>query len=74
MRSVWRDLFAGTDWAWVTQKTLRKTVATLINLELGSELAAKQLGHASDAITRKHYIEPSKVPHDQRSALDMFSA
>ncbi|MEQ4566229.1 tyrosine-type recombinase/integrase [Paenarthrobacter sp. CAP02] len=61
-------------WHWVTQKTLRKTVATLINLELGSEVAATQLGHTSDQITRKHYIEKDRKPSDQRSALEKFNA
>jgi len=72
MRSVWRRLFKGTEWDWVTQKTLRKTVATVIDMELGSELAAKQLGHTSDKMTRLHYIAPSKLPQDQRSALEQF--
>jgi integrase len=72
VRTVWRGLFRDSEWDWVTQKTLRKTVATLVNLELGSEIAAKQLGHASDAVTRKHYIEPSKLPSDQRAALEAF--
>ena len=72
MRSVWRRLFKGTEWEWVTQKTLRKTVATVIDMELGSELAAKQLGHTSDSMTKKHYIAPSKLPQDQRSALEQF--
>jgi len=72
MRSVWRKLFKGTEWEWVTQKTLRKTVATVIDMELGSELAAKQLGHTSDKMTRTYYIAPSKLPQDQRSALEQF--
>jgi len=72
MRSVWRRLFKGTEWEWVTQKTLRKTVATVIDMELGSELAAKQLGHTSDKMTKAHYIAPSKLPQDQRSALEQF--
>jgi len=72
MRSVWRRLFKGTEWEWVTQKTLRKTVATVIDMELGSELAAKQLGHTSDSMTKKHYIAASKLPQDQRSALEQF--
>jgi integrase len=72
MRKTWRDLFAESEWSWVSQKTLRKTVATLIDLEMGSELAAKQLGHASDSMTKKHYIEPSKLPSDQRAALEAF--
>jgi len=72
MRSVWRKLFKGTEWEWVTQKTLRKTVATVIDMELGSELAAKQLGHTSDKMTRTYYIAASKLPQDQRSALEQF--
>jgi len=88
MRSVWRGLFAPDakarkklsekeideqyPWHWVTQKTLRKTVATVIDMELGSELAAKQLGHTSDKMTRTYYIAPSKLPQDQRSALEQF--
>ena len=72
MRSVWRRLFKGTEWEWVTQKTLRKTVATVIDMELGSELAAKQLGHTSDKMTKAHYIAASKLPQDQRSALEQF--
>jgi integrase len=61
-------------WHWVTQKTLRKTVATLINLELGSEVAATQLGHTSDAMTKAHYIEKDRKPSDQRVALEKFNA
>lgn len=88
VRTVWRGLFGPTKeekkklsdkvldemypWRWVTQKTLRKTVATVIDLELGSEVAAKQLGHTSDQMTRKFYIAPSKLPQDQRSALEQF--
>lgn len=60
----WSNTFAGTEWEWVTQKTLRKTVATLVDAEHGSALAAKQLGHASDAVTRRHYIAQSLVPLD----------
>jgi integrase len=74
VRKVWRGLFAGSEWDWVSQKTLRKTVATVIDLELGSEVAAKQLGHTSDAMTKRHYIAPSKLPQDQRLALEKFGA
>lgn len=74
VRKTWRGLFADSEWSWVTQKTLRKTVATVIDLELGSEVAAKQLGHTSDAMTRKFYIAPSKLPTDQRAALEAFGS
>lgn len=46
----------------------------MIDLELGSEVAAKQLGHTSDAMTKLYYIAPSKLPQDQRGALEKFGA
>ena len=74
MRTVWRSLFKDSEYAWVTQKTLRKTVATIVDLELGSEVAAKQLGHTSDKMTLKYYVQPSELPSDQRAALETFGA
>lgn len=72
VRKMWRNCFKGSPWEWVTQKTLRKTVATLVSVEQGSEVAAQQLGHTSDAMTRRYYIEPSREPLDQRLALERF--
>lgn len=46
---------AGLEWA--TPKTLRKTVATTLGLDLGSA----QLGHSGTAITAKHYVEQMRV-------------
>ena len=68
---VWRTTFRGTEWDWVTPKTLRKTVATLVDAELGSKAAAKQLGHASDAVTLRHYVAPSLVPVDSGEVLEL---
>jgi integrase len=59
-------------WRWVTQKTLRKTVATLVDEAHGSVVASKQLGHAGDAVTKKHYIAQSLVPIDTGQALEIF--
>lgn len=86
MRGVWNDLFRPSvkerkevspevlaeryPWAWVTQKTLRKTVATLIAEAGGSVRAADQLGHTSDRMTKLHYIAPSLLPLDEREILD----
>jgi integrase len=68
----WRRTFAGSEWSWVTQKTLRKTVATLVSEAHDSVLASKQLGHASDKVTRAHYIAQSLVPIDTGEALEIF--
>lgn len=74
VRKMWRDCFRDSPWEWVTQKTLRKTVATLVSVEQGSDVAAQQLGHASDGMTKRYYIEPSREPLDQRGALEQFGA
>jgi len=69
---TWRHTFKGSEWGWVTQKTLRKTVATLVNEVHGSVLASKQLGHASDKVTLAHYVAQSLVPIDAGEALELF--
>lgn len=46
---------AGLEWA--TPKSLRKTVATTLGLDLGSV----QLGHSGTAITARHYVEQLRV-------------
>jgi integrase len=66
----WRAMFKGSEWAWVTQKTLRKTVATLVDAEHGSVMASRQLGHASDAVTRAHYIAQNVTPLDVGPILE----
>lgn len=66
---TWRTTFKGSPWEWVTPKTLRKTVATLVATEHGSQQAADQLGHASDGVTKKHYIAASLVPIDSGLSL-----
>lgn len=42
---------------WVTPKSLRKTVATALGLDLGSA----QLGHSGTAVTAKHYVEQLRI-------------
>ena len=46
---------AGLEWA--TPKSLRKTVATTLGLDLGSV----QLGHSGTAITARHYVEQLRI-------------
>lgn len=65
-----RELDDAYPWRWVTQKTLRKTVATLVDAEHGSVMASRQLGHASDTMTRKHYIAGNVTPLDVGNILD----
>lgn len=49
-------------WEWVTFKTWRKTLATLIESEFSPVQAAAQLGHHSPDITMRHYI-PDRAIH-----------
>ena len=46
----------GEEWGWVTVHTLRRTVATVINKELGTKHAADLLGHTDMALTQRVYI------------------
>lgn len=43
-------------WDWVEFRTMSRSVATLVDSASGDEDAAAQLGHASTAMTRRHYI------------------
>ena len=60
-----KDLFD-----WVSPKTFRRTVATLLADSEGVEVAADQLGHVSPEITRKHYWEKQRSGPDVRHILD----
>jgi len=59
----------GEKWAAVKQKDFRTAVATLIANESGSQAAAGQLGHSSDAVTLKHYIAKTKQTQDNSAVL-----
>ncbi|WP_228001726.1 tyrosine-type recombinase/integrase [Nocardia australiensis] len=71
-RRTWRQA-RGTTFAWITGKTFRKTVATLIAEEYGPAQAASQLGHADGGdVARKHYIDKPSQVDDFTPALDRF--
>ena len=55
----------------VTPKTLRKAVATAVANAKGADAAAEQLGHASDEVTRRHYIERTRRA-DHREIVEQF--
>lgn len=68
---LWREA-RSEEFAWVSLKTFRKTVATVVAETYGPEAAATQLGHSDDAVTRRHYIDrPTEVP-DYSAVLDRF--
>ncbi|WIM71985.1 site-specific integrase [Corynebacterium suedekumii] len=71
-RRKFREL-RGEDYAWVTPKTYRKAVATIIAREMGDDAAAGQLGHASAATTRTHYKQRPETAGDHTHALEMLN-
>ena len=73
MRRTWRQIRQETGFEWVTPHTFRKSVATLVNDEVGSEIAAQQLGHSSDEITKAYYIEKSAKAPDISELLQQFA-
>lgn len=58
-RTRWREALAGTEFAGVTPKSFRKTVATVLKEEMGVEAAKTQLGHAHQDTTNAHYVMPA---------------
>ncbi|GGL02836.1 putative phage integrase [Salinibacterium xinjiangense] len=63
VRRQWRTVrdgsphLRGLDLSLVTPHTFRRTVATTLARGSGSALAAEMLGHASEEVTKLHYIE-----------------
>jgi integrase len=65
---LWRQA-RGEKFAWVTPKTFRKTVVSLIAEQYGPQAAAQRLGHANDSVTKRRYIDqPTQAP-DLTAAL-----
>lgn len=71
VRTQWRQV-RGDDYAWVKPHTFRKTVATIVEREIGLDAASKVLGHSGTAVTSKHYIERAALAPDASKVLDRF--
>jgi integrase len=74
VRRQWRRARADTGLEWVTPHTFRKTVATLIDKEANTKSAAAQLGHATEGVTKKHYVEKPAVAPDSSDILEQLGA
>ena len=66
---TWKDA-RGSEWGDLKLKDFRTAVATVIARESGSLAAAGQLGHSSDAVTTKFYIEKEKTTQDNSAVWD----
>ncbi|HCF98948.1 MAG TPA: site-specific integrase [Chloroflexi bacterium] len=71
-RRLWREA-RGDTWDAVKPSSFRKAVATLIERESGSLIASRQLGHSSDTITKKHYIERNRNAPDSSLILEQLN-
>ena len=69
----WRAASKAIGFAWVDLHDLRKTVATLLDEEASLETAKDQLGHASAAITQRHYVKPRVKVTDNSAILQVFA-
>ncbi len=74
VRRQWRQARADTGLEWVTPHTFRKTVATLIDKEANTKNAAAQLGHATEQVTKKHYIVKPAIAPDSSNILEQLGA
>jgi len=73
MRRQWREFREHWGYeSWMTPKTFRKAVATLLRDDESIEIAAEQLGHSSSAVTRKHYAAKLAEGPDVASVLAQF--
>jgi integrase len=72
-RRQWRAARSAAGFDWVTPKTFRKTVATLLDGERSTKAAAAQLGHSGTAVTRQHYIKKAHRAPDNSAILQAFA-
>lgn len=69
---MWNQVVDDTPYDWVTFHTFRRSVATLIDREVGIDAAQAQLGHEDSDITRDFYVHKSKVAPDLTVHLEKF--
>lgn len=69
---MWNQVVDDTAYDWVTFRTFRRSVATLIEREAGVEAAQAQLGHDDPDITREFYIHKASVAPNLTAHLEKF--
>ena len=69
---MWNQVVDDTAYDWVTFHTFRRSVATLIDREVGIDAAQAQLGHEDSGITRDFYVHKSKLAPDLSVHLEKF--
>lgn len=72
MRRRWVSAIEGTKYDWVTFKTFRKAIATLLTKEYDLRTAQEQLGHASQATTETFYVGLNSTAPEIAETLEKF--
>ncbi|NGN84814.1 tyrosine-type recombinase/integrase [Arthrobacter silviterrae] len=71
-RKQWREARKAAGFDWVTPHTFRKSVGTILANTQGMAAATAQLGHSSELITRKHYVQKTHEAPDNTEVLQAF--
>ncbi len=71
VRHAWRGIRDEAGFGWVTPHTFRRTVATLLAHQEDLAVASAQLGHGSDTVTARHYVERT---HEGPAVADVLDA
>ncbi|WP_459974225.1 tyrosine-type recombinase/integrase [Nocardioides pyridinolyticus] len=69
---MWNQVVDDTAYDWVTFHTFRRSVATLIDREVGIDAAQAQFGHEDSDITRDFYVHKATVAPDLTVHLEKF--
>lgn len=71
-RRVWREAMQAAGYGHVHPHMVRATVGTRLARASGVSVASAQLGHSSEAITVRHYVEKLADAPDASAALEVF--
>jgi len=69
VRSPWRKVRKTVGLEWVKPHSFRVTVGTSVGNLVSPDAAAQLLGHASDLVTRKHYIDKTHAKRPNVSGI-----
>lgn len=71
-RKQWREARGDIGFDWVTPHSFRKSVGTVLANSEGVSAATAQLGHSSESVTKKHYVQRNIAAPDHADILQQF--
>lgn len=71
-RKQWRSARDELGFSWVTPHTFRKAVGTVLAGSQGMAAASAQLGHSSEQVTSRHYVQKTHEAPDMSAVLQKF--